>query len=209
MSTTPVRVRFAPSPTGTLHLGSARSALYNRLYARHHGGDGTHVLRIEDTDTERSTPENVDQASRVFRWLGLDWDEGPGVDGPHAPYFQSQRGDRYRDVLAGMLDRGLAYRCDCTKEQLDAERAQAQADKRPFVYSGRCRSRMYVSPDVQHTIRVRCPDAGSSVVHDLVLGDSRRMGRRIRGMASRLVARRRRSRHGHARERMTARGVRR
>src|SRR4051812_1407324 len=87
--TTSVRVRFAPSPTGTLHLGSARSALYNWLYARHFGEDGTYVLRIEDTDRERSTPENVDQALRVFRWLGLEWDEGPGVGGPFGPYVQT------------------------------------------------------------------------------------------------------------------------
>jgi glutamyl-tRNA synthetase len=177
--TAPVRVRFAPSPTGTLHLGSARSALYNWLYARHFGEAGTYVLRIEDTDTERNNADNVEQALRVFRWLGLDWDEGPGVGGPHEPYFQSERGERYREVLDAMRSDGRAYSCFCTKEQLDAERAAAEAEKRPFVYSGRCRD---LSSEERcerinergeaHVIRFRCPDSGTTTLHDLVLGDA-------------------------------------
>jgi glutamyl-tRNA synthetase len=176
--TSNVRVRFAPSPTGTLHLGSARSALYNWLYARHFGADGTYVLRIEDTDQERSTPENVEQALRVFRWLGLDWDEGPGVEGPFGPYFQSERGGSYGDALAALRTNGAAYPCFCTKEQLDADRAEAQAAKRPFVYSGRCRDipeeerAARIAAGEAHVIRFRVPDEGATVVHDLVLGEA-------------------------------------
>jgi glutamyl-tRNA synthetase len=172
-----VRVRFAPSPTGTLHLGSARSALYNWLYARHFGAEGTYVLRIEDTDQERSTPEHVQQALRVFRWLGLDWDEGPGVDGPYAPYFQSERADLYADGLERLRAGRHVYECFCTKEQLDADRATAESEKRPLVYSGRCAG---LSDDERaaraaageaHTIRFRAP-SGTTVVNDLILGES-------------------------------------
>jgi glutamyl-tRNA synthetase len=176
--TTPVRVRFAPSPTGTLHLGSARSALYNWLYARHHGEQGTYVLRIEDTDQERSTPEHVEQALAVFRWLGLEWDEGPGVDGPHAPYFQSQRDDAYRARLAELRTSGRAYPCFCTKEQLAADRAAADAAKRPFVYTGRCRDlaeeerERRIAAGEQHVIRFQVPDEGTTVVADMILGDT-------------------------------------
>ncbi len=176
--TSPVRVRFAPSPTGTLHLGSARSALYNWLYARHFGEQGTYVLRIEDTDQARSTPENVEQALRVFRWLGLDWDEGPDVEGPYGPYFQSQRDDRYGAALATLRDSGSAYACFCTKDELDADRAAADAAKRPFVYTGRCRDIPLADADARiaagdaHVIRFRCPDEGVTVVHDLVLGET-------------------------------------
>ncbi|MCW2961138.1 MAG: glutamate--tRNA ligase [Thermoleophilia bacterium] len=182
--TSPVRVRFAPSPTGTLHLGSARSALNNWLFARHHGANGTYVLRIEDTDQERSTPENVEQALRVFRWLGMDWDEGPGVDGPFAPYFQSQRQDTYGAALGKLMDRSAepvdryAYPCFCTKEQLAEDRAAADAAKRPFIYTGRCRNldeeerANRVAAGDAHVIRFRIPDAGTTVVHDLVLGDT-------------------------------------
>lgn len=181
--TTNVRVRFAPSPTGTLHLGSARSALYNWLFARHHGG--TYVLRVEDTDQARSTPEHVQQALRVFRWLGLTWDEGPDVDGPYGPYFQSQRDDAYDGALAQLLgtDRaaghGFAYRCFCTKEELDAERAAAEAAKRPYVYSGRCRgldpaeAEQRASSGDTFVVRFAVPREGETVVADLVLGDTR------------------------------------
>ena len=176
--TSSVRVRFAPSPTGTLHLGSARSALYNWLYARHHGEHGTYVLRIEDTDQERSTPENVEQALRVFRWLGLEWDEGPGVDGPFAPYFQSQRGDSYGEALDVLRASGTAYPCFCTKEQLAEDRAAADAAKRPFVYTGRCRdidadaAAARIAAGDAHVIRFLVPDSGTTVVDDLVLGET-------------------------------------
>lgn len=176
--TSPVRVRFAPSPTGTLHLGSARSALYNWLYARHHGSDGAYVLRIEDTDQERSTPEHVEQALNVFRWLGLDWDEGPGVDGPYTPYFQSQRAATYHAALEQLRTSRAAYPCFCTKEQLAQDRAAADAAKRPFTYTGRCReiersdAEARIASGAAHVIRFRVPDEGSTIVHDLVLGDT-------------------------------------
>src|SRR5690606_24688912 len=111
------RVRFAPSPTGSLHIGGARTALFNWLYARHHGG--TFVLRIEDTDKERSTPENTRAILEALRWLGLGWDEGPEVGGPYGPYFQSQRMERYREVIEKLLAEGNAYRCYCTPEELE------------------------------------------------------------------------------------------
>jgi glutamyl-tRNA synthetase len=174
-----VRVRFAPSPTGTLHLGSARSALYNWLYARHHGEQGTYVLRIEDTDQARSTPDHVEQALRVFRWLGLDWDEGPGVDGPHGPYFQSERDELYGEALTQLRERGAAYPCFCTKEQLDVDRARADAEKRPFTYPGRCRDldaadcEQRIAAGEPHVVRFRCPDDGETIVDDLVLGEAR------------------------------------
>src|ERR1043165_1322007 len=103
-----VRVRFAPSPTGYLHVGGARTALFNWLYARRHGG--TFVLRIEDTDVERSSADMVTGILEGLRWLGLTWDEGPEVGGPHGPYFQSQRLDRYRTVAQQLVDAGHAYR---------------------------------------------------------------------------------------------------
>jgi glutamyl-tRNA synthetase len=173
---TQIRLRFAPSPTGTLHIGTARSALFNWLWARHHGSNGTYVLRIEDTDQERSTPEHVQQALRMFRWLGLDWDEGPDVGGPYGPYFQSERTGGYVEALERLLDNGRAYRCFCTKEQLDADRTAAQAAGAPFVYTGRCRNldagdaRSRADAGEAHTIRFSIPTDGSIVVDDLVLG---------------------------------------
>lgn len=178
MTTAAVRVRFAPSPTGALHLGTARSALYNWLFARHHGDAGTYVLRIEDTDETRSTPEHVAQALRVFRWLGLDWDEGPDVGGPYGPYFQSERGELYRTALATLRERRASYPCFCTKEELDEDRATADAERRPFVYTGRCRgiaeedAERRVAAGQEHVMRFRCPDEGSTVVSDLVLGEA-------------------------------------
>jgi glutamyl-tRNA synthetase len=114
------RVRFAPSPTGYLHVGGARTALFNWLFARHHGG--VFVLRIEDTDAERSSTEMVDGILDGLRWLGLDWDEGPLVDGPHAPYFQSQRFGRHRAMADRLVALGAAYYCYCTPEELKAKR---------------------------------------------------------------------------------------
>ena len=119
-----VRVRFAPSPTGYLHVGGARTALFNWLYARRHGG--TFVLRIEDTDAERSSWDMVAGIVDGLRWLGLDWDEGPDVGGPHAPYFQSQRLEKYR-ATAGARRDGHAYCCYCTPETLQQKRAAAEA----------------------------------------------------------------------------------
>jgi len=138
-----MRVRFAPSPTGHLHVGNARTALFNWLLAR--GAGGTMVLRIEDTDAERSTAESELSILEDLRWLGLDWDEGPDVGGPFGPYRQSERLDLYRSVAADFIARGLAYYCFCTLEQLDAERAAALAAGLPPKYSGRCRA---IAPSV-------------------------------------------------------------
>src|SRR5205823_3036626 len=124
-----VRVRFPPSPTGLLHVGSARTALFNWLYARHTGG--TLVLRFEDTDRERSTDAAVDQALRVLEWLGIDWDDGP--------HRQTTRFGRYTEVAETLIAQGKAYRCYCTPAELEAERDRRQAAGSPLVYSGRCR----------------------------------------------------------------------
>src|SRR6476659_11514354 len=136
--TPPVRVRFAPSPTGFLHVGGVRTALFNWLYARHERG--AFVLRIEDTDETRHQPEAIEQIQRSLRWLGLDWDEGPDVGGPFAPYIQSERRARHVAVAENLLASGAAYRCYCTPEELERERQAALAGGRPPAYSGRCRN---------------------------------------------------------------------
>ena len=130
------RVRFAPSPTGYLHVGGARTALFNWLYARRHGG--TFVLRIEDTDVERSSTDMVAGILDGLRWLGLDWDEGPGAGGPHGPYFQSERLDRYRDAAAKLVAGGFAYYCYCTPERLRAEREKAEQRGEAWQYDRAC-----------------------------------------------------------------------
>jgi glutamyl-tRNA synthetase len=131
------RVRFAPSPTGYLHVGGARTALFNWLFAR--GRGGVFVLRIEDTDAERSSWDMVEGIVEGLRWLGLDWDEGPDVGGPHAPYFQSQRFDRHRAMARRLLESGHAYRCYCSPEELRARREQAEASGQPYQYPRTCR----------------------------------------------------------------------
>ena len=131
-----MRVRFAPSPTGMLHVGNARTALFNWLLAR--GRGGTFVLRIEDTDVERSTRESEAAIIADIRWLGLDWDEGPDVGGPHGPYRQSERAGLYRRHADRLLDLGQAYHCFCSRDALDAERAAALASGRPARYAGTC-----------------------------------------------------------------------
>jgi glutamyl-tRNA synthetase len=154
-----VRTRFAPSPTGYLHLGGARTALLSYLYARKHGG--VFVLRIEDTDLDRSTPESVNVILEAMTWLGLEYDEGP--------FFQTERFHRYRQVIEDLLSRGLAYRCDCSKERLDALREERMARKDKPRYDGHCRDR-HVSADRPHVVRFRNPDDGEVVVDDLVRG---------------------------------------
>ena len=131
-----IRVRFAPSPTGYLHVGGARTALFNWLFARRQGG--VFVLRIEDTDVERSTAESVEGILDGLRWLGLEWDEGPGVDGPHAPYFQSERLDHYAAMAAQLVDAGRAYFCYCTPEELQARRAAAESAGGSWRYDRAC-----------------------------------------------------------------------
>ncbi len=168
------RVRFAPSPTGYLHVGGARTALYNWLFARHLGG--VFVLRIEDTDLDRSEARHEAALIEDLQWLGLEWDEGPGVEGPHAPYRQSERLGIYREHTERLLREGQAYRCFCTGEQLEAERASAAADHRPQVYSGRCRgiaepeSARRAEAGEAFAVRLKIPDHPLRF-HDLVRGE--------------------------------------
>jgi glutamyl-tRNA synthetase len=155
-----VVTRFAPSPTGMLHIGGVRTALFSWLHARHHGG--RFILRVEDTDRERSTEEAVQVILDGMRWLELDADEGP--------YFQSQRYPRYREVIAQLLERGAAYRCYCTREELDDMRAQQLARKEKPRYDGRCRERQQVRAGVVPAIRFKNPLDGEVVVEDQVHG---------------------------------------
>jgi glutamyl-tRNA synthetase len=158
--TEPVRVRFAPSPTGHLHVGGARTALFNWLFARRHGG--TFILRIEDTDRSRSTDDNIGLIVDALTWLGLDWDEGPPAPG----YRQTERFDLYREHAVRLVGAGRAYYCDCPPAQLEAERKAAEARKETFRYSGRCRERGLTAG----ALRLRIPDTGTTVVHDLING---------------------------------------
>jgi glutamyl-tRNA synthetase len=164
-----VRVRFSPAPTGSLHIGSARTALFNWLYARHHGG--SFVLRIEDTDVARSREEWVVGIQDTLRWLGLDWDEGP--------VLQSSRFDIYREAAAGLLARGDAYECYCTEDEVRERNDAAVAAGRAPGYDGRCRA---LTPDERvalaaegrpRTIRFRTPDEGVSTFTDLIRGEVR------------------------------------
>jgi glutamyl-tRNA synthetase len=167
------RVRFAPSPTGFLHVGGARTALFNWLYARRHGG--AFVLRIEDTDTERSSEDMVTGILDGLRWLGLTWDEGPGIGGPHAPYFQSARLDRYRAAAMRLRDEGRAYFCYCTPERLREERERAEARGEGWRYDRTClalpagRIRDLEEAGAPRAIRFKVP-AGEAAFDDLVHG---------------------------------------
>jgi glutamyl-tRNA synthetase len=165
------RVRFAPSPTGYLHIGGVRTALFNWLWARKLGG--TFVLRIEDTDRERSTPENEQIILRDLSWLGLTWDEGPGIGGSSGPYRQMERLPLYQEYAERLIQAGAAYRCTCTKEELDAQRAalKAQDPKANFRYPGTCRDRRGPAPDRPAVLRLRAPSAGSVTYKDLVFGE--------------------------------------
>jgi len=153
----PVRVRMAPSPTGFFHVGSARTALFNWLFARQH--HGAFVLRVEDTDVQRNRPEHIEGIERAMLWLGLDWDEGP--------YFQSQRGAFYDAALAQLLAKGLIYACDCTPEQVGARN---KAANRPPGYDGYCRDRG-LEPSLGRLLRFKTPDTGTTAWHDLVRGE--------------------------------------
>ena len=132
----PLRLRFAPSPTGRLHIGGARTALFNWAYAR--GRGGAFVLRIEDTDRERSTPEHERAILEGLGWLGLDWDEGPDVGGDHGPYRQSERGELYARHAQALLGSGQAYRCFCAPERLEALREQQTAARQRIAYDRTC-----------------------------------------------------------------------
>ncbi len=167
------RVRFAPSPTGYLHVGGARTALFNWLYARRRGG--TFVLRIEDTDAERSSWEMVSGIVDGLRWLGLDWDEGPDIGGPHAPYFQSQRLEMYRDAAARLVREGSAYYCYCTAESLKQKREAGEAAGGGWIYDRTCcdlSSEEIASREaagVPRAVRFKVP-AGTTSFADLVHG---------------------------------------
>ncbi|MBB1259478.1 glutamate--tRNA ligase [Streptomyces alkaliterrae] len=170
----PVRVRFCPSPTGNPHVGLVRTALFNWAFARHHGG--TLVFRIEDTDAARNSEESYRQLLDSMRWLGLDWDEGPEVGGPHGPYRQSERMDVYTDVAARLEEAGHAYRCYCTTEELDARREAARAAGRPSGYDGQCRDltaeqrAAYEAEGRSAIVRFRMPDETITFT-DLVRGE--------------------------------------
>lgn len=163
------RVRFAPSPSGYLHVGGARTALFNWLWARQNGG--TFIVRVEDTDQERSSLDSVRAVLDAMRWLGMDWDEGPEVGGPHAPYFQSERRDIYARYADELVERGAAYRCVCTKEELDRQRAEALAKnpKDPFRYPGTCRDKNH-DKSKPYVVRFKVPHSGATVFEDLVFG---------------------------------------
>jgi glutamyl-tRNA synthetase len=170
MSNDKPRVRFAPSPTGYLHIGGVRTALFNWLWARKTGG--TFVLRIEDTDRERSTPENEAIILRELRWLGLGWDEGPEVGGAHGPYRQMERLALYAEFAETLIARGAAYRCYCTREDLEAQREalKARDPKAVFRYPGTCRDRK-APPDRPWVLRLKAPTSGSVTYQDMVFGE--------------------------------------
>jgi len=177
MTSDPMRVRFAPSPTGQLHVGNARTALFNWLLAR--GSGGTFILRIEDTDAERSTPESEGAIIEDLRWMGLEWDEGVGARADHGPYRQSERTHIYRAHAVELLSRGQAYRCFCLPEQLEMDRYAALREGRPPRYVGRCRdlaaegARARAERGEPAVIRFRVPDDREVVFHDLVRGEVR------------------------------------
>ncbi|MFK4108896.1 glutamate--tRNA ligase [Streptomyces sp. NPDC002176] len=170
----PVRVRFCPSPTGNPHVGLVRTALFNWAFARHH--EGTLVFRIEDTDAARDSEESYNQLLDSMRWLGFDWDEGPEVGGPHAPYRQSERMDIYQDVAGKLLDGGYAYRCYCSQDELDTRREAARAAGKPSGYDGHCRELSeaqvaeYTAQGREPIVRFRMPDEAITF-DDLVRGE--------------------------------------
>ena len=175
MNNSEIRVRYAPSPTGSLHVGGVRTALFNWLFARKNGG--TFVLRIEDTDLARSTEESVEQLKRSLRWIGLDWDEGPEVDGPHGPYRQTERFDLYREAAKKLLDSGAAYRDFATPEEMAEFREKAQAEKRQPIYKGGeyrdmdpREAERRAGAGEPFTVRFKTPNEGQTVVEDLIRG---------------------------------------
>ncbi len=169
------RVRFAPSPTGYLHIGGARTALYNYLFAQHN--NGKLILRIEDTDTERLMEDSIEQILASMRWLGLTWDEGPEAGGEYAPYFQSQRQELYRAEAERLVKEGLAYYCFCTGQQLEQDREEQRAAGQELRYNRRCRdldpgeSIKKVQSGEKAVIRLKTPVEGEIVIHDLIRGE--------------------------------------
>lgn len=170
-----VRVRFAPSPTGYLHIGGARTALFNWLFAKSNGGKL--ILRIEDTDTERLKEDSVSQILTSLKWLGLNWDEGPEVGGESGPYFQSERKEFYKLEAEKLLAEGKAYYCFCTSEKLEIEREKQRNAKLPFRYARTCRelpveeAKKRIAAGEPCSVRIRIPKEGAVVVHDMIHGD--------------------------------------
>src|SRR4051794_19218751 len=167
-----VRTRFAPSPTGFLHIGGVRTALFNWLVARHHGGQ--FVLRIDDTDQERHVDDAVQRILDGFRWIGIDWDEGPEVGGPHGPYYQSQRTDGYRVAVEQLIQSGHVYRDYSTEQERAAEKAAAERAKRAYRFR-----RLPVPPEElaryesegrPYALRFQVPPGRTLVLHDLIKG---------------------------------------
>jgi glutamyl-tRNA synthetase len=173
----PVRTRFAPSPTGYLHIGGVRTALFNWLFAKGQGGQ--FILRIDDTDAQRNVEEALAPILHGLRWVGLQWDEGPEVGGPYGPYYQSQRLDKYQAAVKKLLDVGAAYRDYAKTEELQAEREETQAAGRPFVYSRRWRAetdadaRRFESEGRAGVVRLLMPREGQFVLNDLIRGEVR------------------------------------
>ncbi|BAS27276.1 glutamate--tRNA ligase [Limnochorda pilosa] len=172
-----VRARFAPSPTGYLHVGGARTALFNWLFARHHGG--TFVLRIEDTDALRSTEASVNVILEALHWLGLDWDEGPSVGGPYGPYRQTERLDLYREYARRLADAGRAYRCYCSSEELNERRQALLKSGQAVKYDRKCLNLSKAERDRYEAegrvpvLRFLADDQGETVVEDLIRGSVR------------------------------------
>ena len=171
----PVRTRFAPSPTGYLHIGGVRTALFCWLFARRHGGQ--FILRIDDTDQERNVEEALAPILHGLKWLGIDWDEGPDVGGPFAPYYQSKRADRYRAAVEKLLEVGAAYYDYATPEEVKAERDEAERTKQPLLYSRRFMAETpeerarYEAEGRRPVVRLKMPREGKLVIHDLIRGD--------------------------------------
>jgi glutamyl-tRNA synthetase len=174
-SNTPARVRFAPSPTGYLHLGSLRTALFDWLWARHTGGQ--FILRIEDTDQKRYVADSLQNLMTGLRWLGLDWDEGPDIGGPHGPYIQSERKALYQPYAEQLIAQGHAYRCYCTAERLEAIREEQRARNQPPGYDRHCRylsaeeRRSLEAQDLPYVVRLATPEEGVTTFRDLLRGE--------------------------------------
>ena len=175
-SSRPVRVRYAPSPTGDPHVGNLRTALLNWVFARHTGGQ--FIVRIEDTDRERRTEGAEERILEALKWLGLDWDEGPGVGGPHAPYVQSERKElgMYSEAAQQLIDSGHAYECTCTTERLEQVRERQRAEKKPTGYDGHCRNKSDAeratdrSQGLPVVVRFKVPLSGQVVFNDRLRG---------------------------------------
>lgn len=171
----PVRVRFAPSPTGKVHAGNIHTAIFDYLLARHTGG--TFILRIEDTDVGRKEEGAVEHMMEALKWLGLDWDEGPGIGGPYAPYYQSQRLPLYKEAVEKLVAQGDAYYCYCSSERLETMRKEQEARKQPTGYDRACRDltpeqrKAKEAEGIKPVVRFKVPLEGQADFHDLIYGD--------------------------------------